>query len=126
MDGSLQPQGLATPQNPYSPVVVSGDLVVTAGQVAHDESGQLAADDIAGQCRRTLENVRTCLRAAGCELTDVIKVTAFLADLGDFAAYNDVYRQYFHEPYPARTTVGVTLPPGILVEIEALARRRAS
>jgi 2-iminobutanoate/2-iminopropanoate deaminase len=126
MDGPLQPQGLATPQNPYSPVVVSGDLVVTAGQVAHDENGQLAADDIAGQCSRALENLRTCLRAAGCELTDVIKVTAFLADLGDFAAYNDVYREYFHEPYPARTTVGAMLPQGILVEIEALARRRTS
>jgi 2-iminobutanoate/2-iminopropanoate deaminase len=126
MDGPLQPQGLATPQNPYSPVVVSGDLVVTAGQVAHDENGQMAADDIAGQCRRALENLRTCLRAAGCELTDVIKVTAFLADLGDFAAYNDVYREYFHEPYPARTTVGAMLPQGILVEIEALARRRTS
>jgi 2-iminobutanoate/2-iminopropanoate deaminase len=53
----------------------------------------------------------------------VIKVTAFLADLGDFAAYNDVYREYFDEPYPARTTVGVSLATGILVEIEAVARR---
>jgi len=59
----------------------------------------------------------------GCELSDVIKVTAFLADLGDFAAYNDVYHENFAEPYPARTTVGVSLPPGILVEIEAVARR---
>src|SRR4029079_5660249 len=110
MDGPLQPQGLATPQNPYSPVVVSGDLVVTAGQVAHDDDGQLAADDIAGQCSRALENLRTCLRGAGCELTDVIKVTAFPAALGDFAAYNDVSREYSQEPYPARTTVGAMLP----------------
>jgi 2-iminobutanoate/2-iminopropanoate deaminase len=124
MDGALQPEGLATPQFPYSPVVASGDLVVTAGQVAHDETGQLVADDIEGQCRRALENVRTGLRAAGCELADVIKVTAFLADLADFRAYNDVYREFFQPPYPARTTVGVSLPPGILVEIEAIARRK--
>jgi 2-iminobutanoate/2-iminopropanoate deaminase len=124
MDGALQPEGLATPQLPYSPVVASGDLVVTAGQVAHDETGQLVADDIEGQCRRALENVRTGLRAAGCELADVIKVTAFLADLADFPAYNDVYREFFQPPYPARTTVGVSLPQGILVEIEAIARRK--
>jgi 2-iminobutanoate/2-iminopropanoate deaminase len=122
MNRPLQPEGVARPAFPYSPVVVSGDLVVTAGQVAFDEGGQLAAEDVAGQCRRALDNVRACLQAAGCDLSDVIKVTAFLADLGDFAAYNDVYREYFAEPYPARTTVGVSLPPGILVEIEAIAR----
>jgi len=123
MNRALQPEGIARPAFPYSPVVVSGDLVYTAGQVAHDESAQLVADDIESQCRRALDNVRTCLQAAGCDLSDVIKVTAFLADLGDFAAYNDVYREYFDEPYPARTTVGVSLAAGILVEIEAVARR---
>jgi len=123
MKQAVQPDGLVKPAAPYSPVVVSGDLVVTAGQVAFDASGQLAADDVDGQCRRALDNVRTCLQAAGCDLDDVIKVTAFLADLGDFPAYNDVYREYFGEPYPARTTVGVSLPPGVLVEIEATARR---
>lgn len=67
--------------------------------------------------------MHACLEAAGCGLPDVTKVTAVLADLGDVAAYNDVYREYFVEPYPARTTDGVSLPPGILVEIEAVARR---
>jgi 2-iminobutanoate/2-iminopropanoate deaminase len=123
MNHALQPEGVARPAFPYSPVVAGGDLVVTAGQVAFDENGQLAAEDIAGQCRRALDNVRACLQAAGCDLSDVVKVTAFLADLGDFAAYNDVYREYFAEPYPARTTVGVSLPPRILVEIEAIARK---
>jgi 2-iminobutanoate/2-iminopropanoate deaminase len=123
VDGAIQPEGLARPAAPYSPVVVSGDLVATAGQVAFDETGQLTADDIESQCRRALDNVRTCLRAAGCDLSDVIKVTAFLSDLGGFPAFNSVYREYFQEPYPARSTVGVALPAGILVEIEALARR---
>jgi 2-iminobutanoate/2-iminopropanoate deaminase len=122
MKRAVQPEGLVRPAAPYSPVVVSGDLVFTAGQVGFDESGQLVADDIEGQCRQALENVRTCLRAAACELEDVVKVNAFLTDLGNFPAFNDVYREYFQEPYPARSTVGVTLPAGILVEIEAVAR----
>jgi len=123
MKQALQPQGLAKPQPPYSPVIVSGDLVYTAGQVAHDENGELVADDIVGQTRRTIENVRTCLAAAGCGLEDVLKVTAFLNDMGDMAAYNEVYKEYFSEPYPARSTVGVSLPGGLRVEIEAVARR---
>jgi len=123
MKQALQPEGLAKPQPPYSPVIVSGDLVYTAGQVAHDENGQLVADDIVGQTRRTIENVRTCLAAAGCGLEDVLKVTAFLDDMGDMAAYNEVYKEYFTEPYPARSTVGVSLPGGLRVEIEAVARR---
>ena len=66
------------------------------------------------------ENLLACLRAGGCEPADVIKVNAYLADLGDFAAFNEVYRAIFQEPYPARTTVGVSLPGGILVEVEAM------
>ena len=119
------PPGVVRPQAPYSPVVVDGDLVLTAGQVAFDERGELVAGGIEAQVRRALENLTACLRAAGCGLDDVLKVTAFLADLGDFPAYNEIYREFFSEPYPARTTVGATLPSGILVEIEAIARRPA-
>lgn len=120
---AVQPDGLAKPAAAYSPVVQSGELVVTAGQVAHDSDGNLIEGAIEAQTRRALENVRTCLEAAGCGLADVVKVSAFLADLGDFAAFNTVYREYFAEPYPVRTTVGVDLPGGILVEIDAIARR---
>jgi 2-iminobutanoate/2-iminopropanoate deaminase len=122
---ALQPDGLPTPKSPYSPVVISGDHVFTAGQVGFDATGDLVPGGIAEQTRQALENVRSCLRAAGCELADVVKVTAFLADLGEFAAYNDVYRGYFDAPYPARTTVQAGLPAGLLVEIEAVARRPA-
>jgi 2-iminobutanoate/2-iminopropanoate deaminase len=123
MKEALHPEGLAKPQPPYSPVIVSGDLVYTAGQVAHDENGELVDDDIVAQTRRTIENLSACLAAAGCGLEDVLKVTAFLDDLGDMAAYNEVYKEYFREPYPARSTVGVSLPGGLRVEIEAVARR---
>lgn len=120
-----QPEGIVRPQAPYSPVVADGDLVYTAGQVAFDERGELVPGGMEAQVRRTLENLTACLRAAGCGLEHVLKVNAYLADLGEFETYNAVYREFFREPYPARTTVGALLPGGILVEIEAVARRPA-
>ena len=122
---AVQPDRLARPAGPYSPVVESGDLVFTAGQVAHDGDGNLVEGGIDEQTRRAIENAQTCLAAAGCTLADVLKVSAFLADLGDFPAFNAVYREYFSDPYPVRTTVGVNLPDGILVELDAIARRPA-
>ena len=100
---AIQPEGVARPKAPYSPVVVSGDHVFTAGQVGFDASGALVAGGVAEQTRQALENVRACLEAAGSGLAQVVKVTAFLADLGDFEGYNAVYREYFDEPFPART-----------------------
>jgi 2-iminobutanoate/2-iminopropanoate deaminase len=120
---ALQPDGMPRPKPPFSPVVVSGDLVYTAGQVAHDAEGSVVAGGIEEQTRRTLENVRTCLEAAGCTLDDVMKVNAYLVDLGDFDGYNRVYQEFFAEPYPARTSVQAGLPAGLLIEIEAVARR---
>jgi 2-iminobutanoate/2-iminopropanoate deaminase len=120
---ALQPEGLAVPKPPYSSVVVSGDAVYTAGQIANDPGGNLVTGGIAEQARQTLENVRTCLEAAGCTMDDVVKVNAYLADLGDFPGYNEVYVEFFDQPYPARTSVQAGLPPGVLVEIEAVARR---
>ncbi len=119
---ALFPDGLVRPKAPYSPVVVSGDLVYTAGQVAFDASGTLVAGGIAEQTTQVLANLRACLLAAGCTLDDVLKVNVFLLDLAEFDAFNEVYRAAFAEPYPVRTTVQVGLPGGIRVEIEAVAR----
>jgi 2-iminobutanoate/2-iminopropanoate deaminase len=121
----LQPEGIATPKAPYSPLVVSGDLVLTAGQVAFDADGNIVSDRIEDQTRQVFDNLARCLEAAGCGFGDVLKVNAFLADLADFEAYNDVYREYFAPPYPARTTVQAGLAPGLLVEVEAMARKES-
>jgi 2-iminobutanoate/2-iminopropanoate deaminase len=115
---AIQPEGMAKPSSPYSPVVVGDDLVYTSGQVANDTGA-----DLETQTRQALDNVRACLAAAGCTLADVMKVNAFLTDLSGFDTYNAVYREYFEEPYPARTTVGAALVPGYLVEIEVVARK---
>jgi 2-iminobutanoate/2-iminopropanoate deaminase len=120
---ALQPDGVARPSAPYSPVVVSGDLVFTAGQVGFDAAGELVAGGVAEQTRQAFANLRACLEAAGCDLEQVVKVNAYLADFGDFETYNAVYREQFSEPYPARTTVQAGLAPGIYVELEAVARR---
>jgi 2-iminobutanoate/2-iminopropanoate deaminase len=120
---AIQPEGLATPKPPYSPVVVSGDTVYTAGQIANGPDGNLVAGGIEEQTRQTLDNVKTCVEAGGLTMDDVVKINAYLADLGDFAGYNEVYKEYFDAPFPVRTSVQVGLPAGVLVEIEAVARR---
>jgi 2-iminobutanoate/2-iminopropanoate deaminase len=123
---AIQPDGVARPKAPYSPVVASGDLVYTAGQVAYDADGNLVPGGLREQSRRVLENLEACLAAAGCGLEDVIKVNAYVTDLSEFALFNEVYAEFFEPPYPARTTVGAQLAPGLLVEVEAVARRPGS
>jgi 2-iminobutanoate/2-iminopropanoate deaminase len=120
---AIQPDGLATPKPPYSPVVVSGDTVYTAGQIANGLDGNLVEGGIEEQTRQVLQNVRTCVEAGGLTMADVVKVNAFLADLADFPGYNEVYKEFFDAPYPVRSSVQVGLPAGVLVEIEAVARR---
>jgi reactive intermediate/imine deaminase len=123
MRHSIQPDGVPVPAPPYSPVVVSGDLVYTSGQIAMDETGTIVAGGIAEQTEQVLRNVALCLAAADCGMDDVVKTTVFLTDLANFAVFNEVYARHFAPPYPARSTVQVGLADGLLVEIEAIARR---
>jgi 2-iminobutanoate/2-iminopropanoate deaminase len=116
------PAGVFTPKAPYSPVIRSGDLVYTAGQVAFDVNGDTVPGGVAEQTTQTLANLEACLAAAGCTFDDVLKVNVFLVDLAEFAEFNEVYRAAFSEPYPARTTVQAGLVPPLRVEIEAVAR----
>lgn len=108
------------PAGPYSQAVRIGPIAVSAGQGGATAGGVLA-EDIGGQVRRALDNVLASLQAVGAESDDVAQVRVYLTEPGDFAAMNDVYRTYFSEPFPVRTTVYVTLPAGMLVEIDALA-----
>jgi len=123
MRDARQPEGVFVPKPPYSPVVVAGDLVFTAGQVAMDTSGQIVAGDIVEQTRQAMRNLAACLAAAGCSMDDIVKTTVFLTDLANFEACNEEYAHHLNAPYPARSTVQVGLAPGLLVEIEAVARR---
>jgi len=108
---------------PYSPAVRTGQLLFVSGQVPIDPAtGSMVAGDIAAQTRRVLDNVSALLKAASRSFADVVRTTVFLADMNDFAAMNDVYGQYFSEPYPARATVQVArLPKDARVEIDVIA-----
>ncbi len=86
--------------------------------------GELIVADVKAAARRALANVRAVLEAAGAGMDDVVKVTVYLAEIGDFAAVNEVYAEFFSEPYPARAAFAVkALPKGAPLEIEAIAYR---
>ena len=110
---------------PYSQAVVVGQLVYTSGQIPIDPaSGLLVGENIAEQTHRVCKNLQAVLAAAGSDLTHAVKTTCFLADMADFAAFNEVYAQYFTEK-PARSCVAVkALPKGALVEIEVVAEMK--
>jgi 2-iminobutanoate/2-iminopropanoate deaminase len=107
---------------PYSQGVRAGGLVFTSGQIPLTPTGDLVQDDVARAARQALENVRAVLAAGGATMKDVVKVTVYLTDMAQFGAVNEVYAQFFAEPFPARTCVAVAgLPRGALLEIEAQA-----
>jgi len=110
---------------PYSQAIDTGDLVFVAGQVPIDPaSGKIEAQDISGQTRQALENVKAVLEAADLTLNNVVKVTVYLQSMDDFKPMNAVYADYFEVDPPARAAVEVAgLPLGALVEIETIARR---
>ncbi len=124
MKRRVESRGAPSAIGPYSQGVIGGgrSLLFTAGQLGMDPATGKLAEGIEEQTRRALENLKAVLEAAGSGMDQVLKVTVFLANMDDFAAMNDVYSSYFHEPFPARSAVEVArLPKGALVEIEAVA-----
>jgi 2-iminobutanoate/2-iminopropanoate deaminase len=125
----MQKQAFASPDGapavgPYSPALAAGDLVFVSGQIALAADGSVVGVTAAEQARKALENMQATLAAANLEMGAVVKTTIFLDDMGDFAAVNEIYAQFFSEPYPARSTVEVSrLPKDLKVEIEAIAVR---
>ena len=111
----------ASPMGAYSQGLRTGDFIFVSGQGPLDPStGKIVGETIEEQTARTLENIKAILEAGGATMADVVKVTAHLTDLSNFAAYNKVYATYFPDPKPVRTTVGSQLL-GMLVEIDAIA-----
>jgi len=107
---------------PYSQAVRHGDIVFLSGQIPLDpETMKLVEGSIEDQAHRVFQNLRAVCKAAGSSLDGVVKLNLFLTDMGNFAAVNEVMKQYFSEPYPARAAVGVAaLPLGAEVEAEAV------
>ena len=108
---------------PYSQAIRAGDLVFTAGQLGTDPAtGEAAGPDVSTQAEQALMNLRAILEAAGSGMDRLVKVTVYLADIGDWPAVNEVYARLVPEPFPARSAFAVRdLPRGARVEIEAVA-----
>jgi len=123
MKQAISSSGAPKAIGPYSPAIRTGQLLFVSGQVPLDPAtGQMIEGDITAQARRVLDNIGALLISGGRSFADVVRTTIFLADMNDFAAVNDVYGQYFSEPYPARATVQVArLPKDARVEIDAIA-----
>lgn len=107
---------------PYSQAVKSGNFMFISGQIPlNPKTGDLISGTIQDEANQVLDNITNICEAAGCALKDIVKITIFLTDLNNFAEVNEVMKNYFVEPYPARATIEVSgLPLGVNVEIEAI------
>lgn len=108
---------------PYSQAIEVNGFVFASGQIPIDPAtGEMVQGDVKEQTRQALTNASEVMKAAGIDLSHVVKTTVFLADMNDFAAMNEVYATFFSAPFPARSAVAVkTLPKGALVEVECIA-----
>jgi 2-iminobutanoate/2-iminopropanoate deaminase len=109
---------------PFSPAVVVGELIFVSGQASVDEKGNIVGDTFEGEFRRSIENVRRVLEAAGSDLAHVVQTRNYVRDSEELPLYNQLYREYFPAPCPARTTIVNCLDARLRYEIEAVAVRR--
>lgn len=119
----IHTDGAPAAVGPYSQAVKVGDLLFTAGQIPLDPAtGKMIEGDITAQAERVMENLKAVLEAAGSSMDNVVKTTVFLADLGDYAAMNEVYGRYVQNSPPARSAFQVAaLPLGAKLEVEMVA-----
>ena len=125
MRNAVQTDQAPRPMGPYSQAIVEGDLIFVAGQgPTNPQTGTRELGDVRSETKRTFENLRAILQAAGSSLDHVLKCNVYLRDINDFAAMNEVYQTFFSAPFPARTTIQAGgLPGGIAVEIECIAKK---
>lgn len=112
------------PVGPYSQAVISGDFVFVSGQIPLDpKSSKIVKGGIEAQAVQVLENLKNILESIDLTLEDAVKISVFLSDLNDFQAFNSVYSRYFDKNPPARTTAQAGLMAGVLLEIDAIAKK---
>ena len=116
-------RGVGVPAShlPFSPALRAGDFLFVSGQASVDDSGAIVADTFEGEFRRSLENVKRILTAAGLTLADVVQVRSYVDRPADLPEYNRLYRQFFAEPFPARTTIVNCLGGALKYEIDVVA-----
>jgi len=104
--------------------VVVGGLIFVSGQASVDQAGNIVSDTFEGEFRRSIENIRKVLEAAGSDLAHVVQTRNYVRDGEDMPLYNQLYREYFPQPSPARTTITNCLPPTLRDEVEVVAVRK--
>jgi 2-iminobutanoate/2-iminopropanoate deaminase len=123
---AIKTSSAPNPVGPYSQAIAQGNFLFCSGQIAIDPKTDqvLASASVQDQTKLVMENIKAVLAAHNMNFSNVVKTTIFILDMADFANVNEVYSQYFQEPYPARSTVAVAgLPKGVRVEIEVLAHK---
>lgn len=117
------PRDPSTPVShlPFSPVVRVGDLIFVSGQASVDATGKIVTDTFEGEFRRSVENLRKVLETAGSDLSCVVQTRNYVRDPENLGRYNELYREYFSSPFPARTTITSCLPASLQFEIECIA-----
>ena len=109
---------------PFSPAVQVGDLIFVSGQASVDATGKIIPDTFEGEFRRSVENLRKVLEGAGSDLKHVVQTRNYIRDSANGVRYNELYREYFSAPFPARTTITGCLPPTLHYEIECIAVKK--
>jgi 2-iminobutanoate/2-iminopropanoate deaminase len=118
----ISPSNAPKPRGVYSPAVTANGFVFVSGQAAvNPENNELELGDVKSETRRTLGNIQAILEASGSSLNEIVRIGVFLADIRDFDALNEVFKEFFPANPPARTTVGAQLPK-IKIEIDCIAR----
>lgn len=115
----IRTEEAAPPGGPYSQAIRAGGLVFLAGQGPFTAEGEKIEGSFADQARQTFRNLAAVAEAAGLSLGDAVRVGVYLRDMADFPTMNEIYRQFFSEPYPARTTIQSDLP-GFPIEVDAV------
>ena len=115
--------GSGVPQShlPFSPAIRAGDYVFISGQASVDEHGKIITDSFTEECRRSFQNLGKILRGAGLDFSDVVQVRNYVGSQQDLLAFNQIYREFFNLPFPARTTIIGCLGTMLKFEVDAIA-----
>jgi len=118
-------EGVPKSTLPFSPALQVGEWVFLSGQASVDESGNIVKDSFAGECRRSFENVKKVLAGAGLTMDDIVQVRNYVGKQEYLTEFNEIYREYFQAPYPARTTIMNCLGDLLKFEVEVIAIKRS-
>jgi len=121
----LDTTDVPTSNLPFSPAITVGETIYVSGQASVDDEGNIVSDTFEGEFRRSIDNMRRILEAAGSDLEHVVQTRNYVRDPADLKQFNELYREYFKAPFPVRTTITNCLPEVLKYEVECVAVKKA-